>query len=504
MNAAIDASHPNVVSSLFLLFHGARDAGSSLPHHPHTRSPGLVWIKIGSSSGWSRYIGTPAVAALSLTTALVFSTPAGGAAQKTRQGQEPIAAAGTAPVPLAFIGVTIVDVENGRLLPDQTVVVIGNRMQTVGSVSSVRPPKEAQVVEGRGRYLMPGLWDMHIHVFDAPDLFYPLLVANGVTGVREMSQVFPIDSTLHWRREIVAGTRVGPRVIGTGGFLYGALDTDRNPTPVWNPVNVLVVATPDQARRTVDSLRTAGVDFIKFRDFLPRDVYFAVAAEARRLGLPFVGHPQGTRVPMIEASDSGQRSVEHINDFPACLGPTGDLKSPGLEECKELAARFTKNQTWFTPTIIATLPLMKGSTAVSMKAVNAVKAIMAVMRQGGVPLLAGSDAGPNSFYPSHAPGFSLHDELACMVEFGLTPAEALRTATVNAAKYLNATDSLGTIEAGKAADLVLLEADPLADIHHTMKIGGVVANGRYFDRAALDALVAGAGVEVPTTSSCDE
>jgi imidazolonepropionase-like amidohydrolase len=417
------------------------------------------------------------LAALSLLLGGLARSPAVALAQRSAPAPKGGGTAGAVvTAPLAFQGVAVVDVQGGRLLLDQTVVVTGNRIQTLGSTRDVRLPRAARVVDGRGKYLIPGLWDMHAHVWATPQISYPLFVATGVTGVREMSQSFPIDSMLQWRREIVAGKRVGPRVIGTGGFLYGRARPGA-------PLSILVT-TPDEARRAVDSLKAAGADFIKFRDYLPRDAYFAMAAEARRLGLAFAGHTQGPRITVIEASDSGQRSIEHINDFPPCHDD-GEVK---LDECAAVAAAFARNGTWFTPTL----------TIFDARMRAAAKPVMELMHRAGVAFLAGSDVLP----PKARAGFSLHDELVCFVEAGLTPAEALRTATLNPAKYFSATDSLGTVAPGRLGDLVLLDADPLADIRNTLKIRAVLVNGRYFDRAALDTLITRGNAAPPAESSC--
>jgi imidazolonepropionase-like amidohydrolase len=379
--------------------------------------------------------------------------------------------------PLAFEHVTVVDVKEGRLVPDQTVVVVGNRMQRVGKAGEILVPKGAQVVNGRGQYLMPGLWDMHAHVWDAAKVDYPYFIVNGVTGVREMSQSLPIDSMLKWRREIMAGTRPGPRIVGTGGFLYGQGESEGS--------LIIRVATPDDARRVVDSLKAAGADFIKFRDYIPRDAYFAMADEARRLGMAYVGHAQGARIPVVEASDSGQRSLEHINDVPPCYS----ANELDLNGCAVIADAFVRNGTWFTPT----LTIMDADVRVGARPA------IALFQRKGVRLLTGTDTSPGGGVP---PGISVHSELTCFVESGLTPAEALRTATINAAEYFNATDSLGTVASGKLADLVLLDADPLADIHNVDHIQAVVANGRYFDRSALNALAAATEETVQSTSAC--
>lgn len=262
----------------------------------------------------------------------------------------------------------------------------------------------------------------------------------------------------------------------------------------------IAVTSPAQARAVVDSLQAAGADVIKVRVGLSRAVYFAIAAEARRRGIPLVGHLSDS-VSAAEASDSGQRSIEH--GFPS------DCSAPDREdECSALAARFVRNGTWVTPTIVfgrylfggvaperlRYWPDTVGGQASILSAFEGDglghewKPLIARYKRAGIPLLAGTDASPT--FRENTPGFSLHEELALLVEGGLTPLEALQTATLNPAKYLDGADSLGTVAAGKLADLVLLDRNPLEDIRNTTRIRAVVADGRYFDRAALDDLIA--------------
>jgi imidazolonepropionase-like amidohydrolase len=244
---------------------------------------------------------------------------------------------------LAFAHVTVIDVTDGRLLPEQTVVLAGQRIQVVGPAATTPIPQRAQVVDARGKYLLPGFWDMHVHVLEYPDIFYPFFIANGVTGVREMHQsAFPLDSLLQWRREITTGARVGPRIVGTGGFLESE-STDLAPLAI-------VVTTPDEARHAVDSLQAAGADFVKIRGGLPREIFFAIAAEARRIGLPLAGHLSDS-VTVAEAADSGQRSIEHFNYPDLEQSCSSDVDT--AERCAALVARMQRNDTWFVPTLSA-------------------------------------------------------------------------------------------------------------------------------------------------------
>jgi hypothetical protein len=287
------------------------------------------------------------------------------------------------------------------------------------------------------------------------------------------------------------------------------------------------------ARRVVEELKAAGADMLKMY-VLSRETYFLIAAAARRVGIPFGGHvnlPRGAKVPptfsAIEASDSGASLIDHPLfglefcwsgwRWPAYQDSTQGHDRPwapiNVEECQRAAEHFRRNGTWFVPT------LKRGAWGSYVKSVDssfwrrslefwngaslqgnwlrdlyhtdplADSLALSLAQRVGLPIVAGTDEDLR-VGSIKLPGFSLHLELAAMVTEGLSPLEALRAATLNPAKLLRGTDSLGTVAPGKLADLVLLDADPLADITNTTMIRAVVANGRYFDRAALDGLLA--------------
>lgn len=428
------------------------------------------------------------------------------------------------PPPLVLDAVTVIDVEHGTRLLNQRIVIVGSRIQSMGSAATVRIPAGAHVVAARGKYVIPGLWDVHVHPAavspqSTTHYFYPLLLVNGVTGIRDAGgTAVKLDTLRQWRADILAGTRVGPpRMILSGPFI------DEGPKR-----NVALGDTLG-ARRLVDSIAAAGADMIKVR-VVSRALYVAIAAEARRLRIPFGGHADD--VAAIEAADHGARLVDHMNQFldssasglhSVCWGAQADPA-----RCQMIAAHFRHRGTWLVPTLVACLrmPVAAGygarsslgkdgdaingtvlGTAIrdsilSVSMHGTVRSInregnwlrhmplpwsapsqvggMRVLRQAGMPLLAGTDLGP--------PGFSVPAELAIFVAEGLTPLEALQTATLNPAKMWHATDSLGTVASGKLADLVLLDADPLVDITNVTTVRAVIANGRYFDRPALDSV----------------
>jgi len=438
---------------------------------------------------------------------------------------------------LAFTHVTVIDVEAGKALPGMTVVVKGGR---ISAVSEQAPVPGTRVIDATGKFVIPGLWDMHVHAA-FPGMgaqFLPLLVANGVTGVREMF------SRMDWlnaaRERIAQGTFPGPTIIGSGHILDGT-------PPIW-PGSV-GVSDAASARRAVDSLAKAGADFIKVYSRLSPEAYFAAGREAKAKGLAFVGHvPQ--LVHAAAASDSGQKSIEHltqvltgcesmedeiINSLAAAVAARGWDAAGGLgrlntrrwldsydpERCRRLAQVFVKNGTWMVPTIqvlhstaylddpaLAADPRLEYIPAqlkqgwnpktdfrfrmltpndwIGRKAVYAKQLeIVRLLHQEGVRFLAGTDLSNPYIYP----GFSLHDELEAFLAAGFTPAEALRTATLNPAIYFSATDTLGSVAAGKRADLVLLDANPLEDIRNTTKIFAVVLRGKLYDAKALQKIL---------------
>lgn len=204
----------------------------------------------------------------------------------------------------------------GQVCPpkvDITVVVVGNRIGSIGRSSKLRAPVGAQVLDGAGKFLVPGLRDMHVHLggYDSGKKTFGQLLASGIVGVRDMAS--PVEEILRLRTETRNGTLLGPAMVVAGPILQG-------PLPFTVPALVRSVADGAEARRTVDNLKAQGVDFIKVGDTLPHDVYFAIADESRRLGIPFAGHVSAF-VSAGEASHAGQRSIEHFGSagFQAVL-----------------------------------------------------------------------------------------------------------------------------------------------------------------------------------------
>jgi tetratricopeptide (TPR) repeat protein len=463
---------------------------------------------------------------------LLFSCSSTG--QKSDEGQRA----------LVFTHVTIIDTSGGSNKTDMMVLISGDRITEVEKTGKARLPRGAQVIDATGKFLIPGLWDMHAHYFDPA--YLSLFIANGVTGVRIM---WGDPSDFKQREEIAKGSLIGPRMIIGSPLIDG-------PKPVW-PGSITVSNEAD-ARRVVRQVKETGYDFIKVYGRLPREAFFAIADESRKQGISFGGHlPSSIRA--TEASEAGQRSIEHLASMPlgillACSSKEEELykerekafevdsqqpRTPSQlaayrsfankvletyddEKASALFDLFVKNSTWQCPTLtvlrsyrylddknftkdtrlkyipkaerksweLKNDPFVSSNTAedwaIEKKVYQKELEIVGAMRRAGVKFLAGTDAGG----PFCFAGFSLHDELGLLIQAGLTPMEALQTATYNSAKFLGLTDSLGTVEAGKIADLVLLDADPIEDISNTRKIAAVVVGGKYYPRSSLDDMLA--------------
>jgi hypothetical protein len=425
--------------------------------------------------------------------------------------------------------VTVINTETGAEAANRTVVLDGGRISKIRGSGAVRVTAGVTVVDGNGKYLIPGLWDMHAHgsQFDA---VLPIYLANGITGIREMQG--PPDAN-EFRAESAAKHLDAPHIY------LGSPLVDGDP-PMW-PKSIVVKSAAD-GRRVVDDQKRRGSDFIKLYGGLSREAYFAILDESKRQGIPAEGHVPDV-VNAWEASRAGQKSFEHLQAVPlACsareselapkiLAATNDLEADPLfldalihrdeAKCQHLFDELRKNGTWQTPTLSvhryfawendpqfkndARLQYFTGTPRslltlrddgrltgwteanfeVARSLFAAYEHFVGLMFSSGVPLLAGSD----SMNPYVFPGFSLHTELAYMVEGGVTPLGALQAATRNPAIFMNQSDKYGSVNIGKVANLVLLDADPLQDIHNTTKIAAVFLSGKTYGRADLDRIL---------------
>jgi imidazolonepropionase-like amidohydrolase len=431
---------------------------------------------------------------------------------------------------LVMTDVNVVDVRTGEVRPDQIVIIERNKITTVGGRKETRYPRNAPTVNARGAYLIPGLWDMHVHLAfgdwfpNAEQISLPLFIANGITGVRDMGS--ELDVVQNWRNSIESGTLIGPRIVTAGPMLDGA----KTPFP-----SVIVINTPEDGRKAVDELKRRGADFIKLQSLIPADAVWAIVEESKKEQIVFEGHvPDAVRAEAM--SDAGMRSFEHLIGIFEGSSPLESeflkggkteakfLSSYDAELARKLAAVLAKNQTWQCPTLvwerggnlIDTIDFSKDARGKYVPAywkdrvwkaetaaveknfgtddlatrkafVTKELEVVLMLHKAGVPFLAGTDTPPAVYV---LPGFGLHEEMQRFVTAGFTPLEALQTATINPAKFLGTEEIEGTVEKGKYADLVLLDANPLTDIGNTQKIAAVIFNGRYFSRADLAKILA--------------
>ena len=438
----------------------------------------------------------------------------------------------------AFVNVTVIDGTDGPARANQTVVVTGGRIAALGDAKTVKVPRGATTIDGTAKFLIPGLWDMHYHADNDTAnqrRFMAMNVANGVVGVRDM---FGSQSIVALRRRIESGEVVGTRMVLGSAIFDG-------PNPYW-PGSV-VVGSDSEAGAAVAKAKAGGAEFIKVYMLLPPPAFFGILRAAKAQGLDVAGHVPYAVNPGM-ASDSGMRTMEHSYDLMFATAAKGsDLERRAAKllttekfagfgiynrlvneafarydstAAASLFAKFKANATWQVPTLSVMtglgriydgdyakdsafryMPAAMQKTWTGMRSFfpkwtpadwDALKTPVAGylrmvgdMNRAGVRILAGTDT-PN---PGTYPGFTLHRELELLVQAGLTPLQALQTATRNAAEFLRASDSLGTVAPGKVADLVLLDANPLEAIGNTQRIAGVMLRGTYRNRAALDGLL---------------
>ncbi|HKR09199.1 MAG TPA: amidohydrolase family protein [Gemmatimonadaceae bacterium] len=447
-------------------------------------------------------------------------------------------------------GVAVVDVVNGVVRSPMRVMVRSGRIVAVERAPRIGPPLEGDsVIDGRGKFLIPGLWDMHVHIDTTEAWFFPLAIAAGVTSVRDMGGL--LSRVREWKAPAKPGV-LRPTIIASGPIVTGPIaDTDSR---------LARVTSPAQASRAVDALLDRGVDFIKVHDWLSRDSYLAVTTEARRRGSYVAGHLP-IAVDPVDAARARQRSIEHMgNGWSGLLlfasadrhlidsvskwanvetGTSGLMKHFTPSWQRRLADNFSTSRArslcgtlagggvWLTPTTYfsAYLTLMPLDSSIvrdprlnylprsirdqtqdvvpkerfsraarrspNVGVYEARARLIRICRDQGVRFLAGTDTGP---YGPMIPGFSLHDELARFVADGFTPLQALQAATINPARFFRATDTTGSVSPGKRADLVLLDANPLTNINNIRRINAVIVNGTLIDQPhrqqMLDSLAA--------------
>ena len=428
-------------------------------------------------------------------TALLLACDTRPAGQSTPSARTTLAASEA----IAISNVTVVDVTGRAPQSGVTVVIRGHDIAELGRDVSI--PAGAVRVDGTGKFLIPGLWDMHAHHQGTGAQAVDLFVANGVVGTRDMGA--DLDFILPLRDRIARGELLGPEILTTGPIL-----DDR---PAHWPFRRRV-RNAEEARAAVRDLSARRVDFIKVHDGTPRDAFFAMAEEAKRVGLPLVGHVPND-VTVEEAIDAGMRSIEHLANYRVLNECSANPPHQQIA-CDERFERLAAKRVWQTPTMtfFQLIPEMftgkplphaeyasdellemtrqnvktskLDERALSFFRTNNQTSLVGIGRMfsRGVGLLAACDG--------LVPGFCLHDELEWLTRAGLTPIQALQAATVNAAAFLDREHTQGTIAPGQRADLVLLDADPSTDIRNTRRIAAVVLRGRLVPGPEVNRIVA--------------
>jgi imidazolonepropionase-like amidohydrolase len=441
--------------------------------------------------------------------------------------------------PLVLNHVTVIDVTGGQSQTDMTVHISEGRIVRIRKSSEVSLEIDTHVIDATGKFLIPGLWDMHVHVLREKRArkAFPKLLANGVLGIRDMGSPVNEPQIKEWHRRIEEDELLAPRIVAAGPMMDGA-------APMFPRLSISAKDAVE-ARQGVTFLKQSGADFIKVYSLLSSEAYFAIANEAKKQNIPFAGHVPD-EVNARDASDAGHKSIEHLSGvLLACSASEDELRHELLqaraqtdpavlyealklieskgaqtfskEKAETLFRHFVRNRTWQVPTLVGIWQVhnffrqKKGSglhrsrssspltaTRASYSGVTCcpdfsfsegfasdeediVRDLLQGMKEAGVEFMAGTDT-PNIW---GVVGQSLHEELALFVRAGFTPMEALQTATRNPAAYLGLLDSFGTVEEGKFADLVLLDANPLEEITNTQKIAAVILRGRLFSKSEL-------------------
>jgi imidazolonepropionase-like amidohydrolase len=401
--------------------------------------------------------------------------------------------------PIAIINATVIDVTTGARTTGLTVLTRGDRITAIGKAIAI--PRDATRVNGKGKFVIPGLWDMHSHHQGTGAESLDLFVAKGVVGTRDMGG--DADFILPLRDRVRSGAVLGPEIVASGPMLDDA--------PAGFPYRRRVT-NAQEAIESVRDLKRLGVDFIKVHDHTPREVFFAIAAEAPKAGLSFAGHVPSA-VTIEEAADAGMHSIEHLANyrvFDDCS--TGDTYS--ASDCARLFDKLAAKGVWETPTMafFQTIPdVFSGAplahaeyasdsllalTSDNIKNSHVKPEVLEKGRLAGrLSLQAIHDlqARGNRFLAGCdglVPGFCLHDELEWFTKAGFSPLEALQTATINPARFLGREASQGTVEVGKRADLLLLDADPLVDIRNTSRGAAVIVRGKLVAKSELDRIIA--------------
>ncbi len=413
-----------------------------------------------------------------------------------------------------FVNVNVIPMSSDVVYPSQTVVVAGGKIKTVGNVDDVPVPKGATIIDGTDRFLMPGLAEMHAHVTSTDpqqfDRLATLFVANGITTIRGM---LGRPSHLELRRQLAAEEVFGPRLVTSGPSVNGSS-----------------ISSAAAARKFVRAQKEAGYDFIKVHPGPTAAEFTAMAEEANQRDMPFAGHVPAA-VDVEVALGLGMTTIDHLDGYFRALLPATSSESGGffnvmlageleVDRIPAIAAATASAGTWNVPTQTLIEQLIDSTTTTELKqrpemryvarstvnewvsrkeatlaaenydadiatlAIDTRRQLILELHRANAGLLLGSDA-PQIF---NVPGFSTHRELVALVDAGLTPYEALRTGTVAVAEFLQS--PTGVVAEGRAADLLLLDANPLIDIGNSERIHGVMLRGRWYSKSALESRLA--------------
>ncbi len=385
---------------------------------------------------------------------------------------------------IVFKNVSVIPMDTETILKDYNVVIKDEKIVELGKSRKTKIPKNAKVINGKGKYLTPGLADMHVHFWKKDEL--TLYLANGVTTIRDM---FGSPYNLMVREQIEQEKILGPRLYASTPIMDGE-------SPVWQ--GSTVVKTPEEAEEYVIMYKEMGYDFVKVYEKLTNDVYDSIIKTAKEQDIPVVGHVPGL-VGIEKVLQSGQKSIEHLDNY---------------YDSEDLYDMTVENNVWNCPTLVVYQVYEKASIKGSLEGkeyinpntikyweevvgppevglgVNRIefnnkKRIVKKLYDKGGKIILGTDTNN----PFILPGFSIHDELYNLVDAGFTPYEAIRTGTYNAAEFLDALDESGTVEIGKNADLILLAANPLEDITNMKAIEGVMVRGKWISKSEMDKML---------------
>lgn len=435
---------------------------------------------------------------------------------------------------LVFLNVNVIDVVNGEVLEGQDVIVQGSKISNILDHGSAKLESDS-LIDGTDQYIIPGLWDMHVHIHEHAELFLPMFLAHGITGIRDLGNI-TLSNMKRWKTKAAAHP-FAPRVGAVAGSILDGTDSRYNPK---------VVKSPEEVPATIDTMLSQGSDFIKIYAHIPKETLKRIVRESQERDVPYAGH-YVWGMDLAELSDMGFSSIEHLEislsyaknseellDKYRNMVANGNTKGKANEyhndlniahqnrdslKMASLFSRLKENETWQCTAVLALVwALSQQYNTENIKEIGLDKFpdslrtkfimqnhdipdkvrlqektslevnmdIVKKLYDFDVPLLAGSHASPTF---GLLPGVSLYKEMELMQDAGIPAPDVLKTATINPIIFFQREEELGTVAKGKLADLVLLEQNPLTDIKNIKSVNGVVKNGKFYDRVYLDNVV---------------